>query len=255
MTDPIECQIKKGSKEGVERVDRLRCVITIEGIPQGDLRLFVQPDLYSMWNRKRRCLLAMGKSVFAMEESQVAMEESQVAMEESQVDTIRKTGDRNRQTERDVKLTRLLLSIHPKNHSILSYRSVSPPCLNTDLSSFWLIRQSPSLLTQEFILSELALLLGCAHKSLANYAVWLYRRRFVILAVSSPHTDLDSTRQFVKSHLRDYSAYEYRKWLLKRVNDPSVWQDELVWVDQMLTVVDHTGLLLDLKAFCEYHLK
>jgi len=69
---------------------------------------------------------------------------------------------------------------------------------------------------------------------LKNYQVW-HHRRLLVTATQKPAPELLFAANVLERDSKNYHTWAYRQWVLAHFNQPSLWQGELDFVDNMLT--------------------
>lgn len=140
--------------------------------------------------------------------------------------------------EKDMLLTKIILSRHPKSADTLVHRR-------------WLLKHSPR--PDGWLEEELALCTRLAEKQKCNYHAWSHRQ-WVINNTDDKKfnvglwlTEFETSEEWTKFHLSDHSGWHYRQFLLLRLHSHlNQVEDELPRLQQLVdgaAVVDTTSQL------------
>jgi hypothetical protein len=172
-------------------------------------------------------------------------------------------------TDRAKKLdaTMVLLSIHPDHYTAVNYRKrqlllgnldwkrevvfikfiqtkhLSKPMLWAHL--YWLYRQGYTNAQDDLEFCTFA-----AERYRCNYPCWSYRRRVLSQNPELMVNELLVNKNFVKSHISDYSGWSFRIWLILRLPDTEL-DLEIEWVKKLITLYPkHDSLWQYFRLVC-----
>lgn len=110
--------------------------------------------------------------------------------------------------------------------------------LNSANYTAWHYRRQCLALFPELLDKEIDFVRQLAADSPKNYQIWHHRRTLLPSLLEIDHEylgeELESTRLYILNDNKNYHVWTYRQWILSTYATPEIWQNELLFVDELL---------------------
>lgn len=145
------------------------------------------PDVSTLWNIRRECILSKVKK----------LKEEETECTEENVEKVNKEDDIQKVFETEIGLTEQCLLVNPKSYNIWHHR-------------MWLLEQAPEANWQR----EVLLCNKYLKMDERNFHTWDYRRYVVDKAQVAKQDELDFCTEKIKVNFSNYSSWHHRSLLL-----------------------------------------